>query len=84
MCHFKRLPLDYHPAAFWAGYRAFVLGGRRVKTKYRGAYRLTVMDPSTEPFDDMSAADKAQWRLGVEFAQREREECLKLMKKQKL
>lgn len=68
-------------ASFINGYRAFVLGGRR--SRVIGRYRVEYFD-GVEPFDDLTEKQKAEWRAGMKYAQREREECRSLWKKSKV
>ena len=57
---------------FWKGYRAFVYGGRVYSTPFAG--RVVVKDSSIEPFDDFTESQKHDWREGVDYARKEREE----------
>ena len=57
---------------FWKGYRAFVYGGRVYATPFAG--RVVVKDSSMEPFDDFTESQKRDWREGVAYARKEREE----------
>ena len=60
-----------HSDYFWKGYRAFVLGGRVYSTL---TGRIVVKDSSIEPFDDFTESQKYDWREGVDYARKEREE----------
>lgn len=60
-----------HSVYFWKGYRAFVNGGRVYSTS---AGRIVVKDSSIEPFDDLIESQKYDWREGVDYARKEREE----------
>ena len=77
-----------HSFIFWEGYRSFVLGGRGRHTTEK--CHLIITDTSIEPPDEitttmrgsipktiiLSEANKQDWRNGVEYARKEREECL--------
>ena len=67
---------NYSPT-FWEGYRAFVLGGRLVACGSRGNC-CQVLDSSIEPYEHFSPRQKSEWREGIEYAKKEREECLKI------
>lgn len=59
---------------FWAGYRAFVLGGRRISCSGRGG-KVKVLDPSQEPYGHFNEEQRKQWLRGINYAKRERKEC---------
>lgn len=77
MANINQDGITKHSPKFWEGYRAFVLGGRSVECGHCGN-RSHVLDSSIEPYDYLSPRQKSEWRDGIEYAKKEREECLRI------
>lgn len=77
MANINQDGITKHSQKFWEGYRAFVLGGRLVKYS-RSKNRHHILDSSIEPYDYLSPRQKSEWREGIKYAKKEREECLKI------
>lgn len=62
--------------AFWAGYRAFVYGGR--SHSYAQNSNDVFVSGGIEPFEHLPERMKKEWRMGIAYAKNEREECRQL------
>lgn len=63
--------------SFMAGYRAYVFGGRDIL--YNGRGGVVKARGGLEPYEHLTDEQKREWRDGIEYARKEREECRALM-----